>query len=235
MNGSGAVDQQLFPNFAQARGRRRRGTATTRPSRRTPSGRCRRSSPAGSRRPAPSCRRSTTIRRTCSRCSAVRCRSTCTRPSPRCARSRCARRAPTTPPACSGSQDLGNDAYHLWRDFASPHETTVNFSENSVVQWGLPQMHDFVRSLQPGKGPRLDFVHIELPHEPWHLLSTLQDTEQPGAAAGREQARVAEGRVAGRERASPAPAPGAGDRHGARADHEEAEAASARGTTRWWW
>jgi hypothetical protein len=74
-------------------------------------------------------------------------------------------------------QDLGNDAYRLWRDFASPHETTVNFSDASVVQWGLPQMRDFVRSLQPGTGPRLDFAHIELPHEPWHLLPTLQDND----------------------------------------------------------
>jgi hypothetical protein len=72
--------------------------------------------------------------------------------------------------------DLGTDAYHLWRDFASPHASSVNFSESSVVQWGLPQQRNFVRSLQPGKGPRLDFVHVELPHEPWHLLSTLQDT-----------------------------------------------------------
>ena len=90
---------------------------------------------------------------------------------------RCARRGRTTRPACSVCKNLGNDAYQLWRDFASPHESTVNFSENSVVQWGLPQMRDFVRSLQPGKGPRLDFVHIELPHEPWHLLPTLQDTD----------------------------------------------------------
>ena len=92
-----------------------------------------------------------------------------------CPRSLCAARA-NDATGVQRLQDLGNDAYHLWRDFASPHDTGVNFSENSVVQWGLPQQRAFVRSLQPGKGPRLDFVHVELPHEPWHLLSTLQDT-----------------------------------------------------------
>jgi hypothetical protein len=92
-----------------------------------------------------------------------------------CPRSLCAARA-NDATGVQRLQDLGNDAYRLWRDFASPHETTVNFSESSVVQWGLPQTRDFVRSLQPGAEPRLDFVHIELPHEPWHLISTLQDS-----------------------------------------------------------
>ncbi len=71
---------------------------------------------------------------------------------------------------------LGSDALHLWKDFASPKPSTINFSEDSVVQYGLPQMRQFVASLQPGSKPQLDFVHIELPHQPWHLLPTLQDT-----------------------------------------------------------
>ena len=70
---------------------------------------------------------------------------------------------------------LGADAFDLWKGFASPHPETVNFSEDSVVQYGLPQIRGFVQSIQPGTGPRLDFVHIELPHQPWHLLPTLQD------------------------------------------------------------
>ena len=45
------------------------------------------------------------------------------------------------------------------------------------MQCGLPQMREFVASLQPGDKPQLDFVHIELPHQPWHLLPTLQDTQ----------------------------------------------------------
>jgi hypothetical protein len=79
---------------------------------------------------------------------------------------------------------LGQDAYHLWHDFASPKPSTVNFSEDSVVQYGLPQMQEFVDSLQPGTRPQLDFVHIELPHEPWHLLKTLQSDEQFGPQQG---------------------------------------------------
>ncbi len=72
---------------------------------------------------------------------------------------------------------LGEDAVTLWRAFASPKPSTVNFSEDSVVQYGLPQMRQFVSSLRPGTKPQLDFVHIELPHQPWHLLPTLQDTQ----------------------------------------------------------
>ena len=49
------------------------------------------------------------------------------------------------------------------------------------MQWGLPQdRHTFVQSLQPGTGPRLDFVHVELPHEPWHCCRPSR-TPQPGA------------------------------------------------------
>lgn len=72
---------------------------------------------------------------------------------------------------------LGDDAFHLWRDFASPHPSVVDFSESSVVQYGLPQVNGFLSSLAPAKGPQLDFVHVELPHQPWHLLPTLQDNQ----------------------------------------------------------
>ena len=72
---------------------------------------------------------------------------------------------------------LGVDTVHLWREFASPKPTAINFSEDSVVQYGLPHMRQFVNSLHPGKGPELDFVHIELPHQPWHLLPSLQDNQ----------------------------------------------------------
>jgi len=91
-----------------------------------------------------------------------------------CPRSLCAARAD----AASGFgrvKALGVDAYHLWRDFASPKPTGVNFSEDSVLQYGLAQKRSFIESLRPGTGPELDFVHIELPHQPWHLLPTLQD------------------------------------------------------------
>jgi hypothetical protein len=79
---------------------------------------------------------------------------------------------------------LGGDAVTLWKDFASPKPSTVNLSDDSVVQYGLPQMQKFVASLQPGSKPQLDFVHIELPHEPWHLLKTLQSNEQFAAQQG---------------------------------------------------
>ena len=49
------------------------------------------------------------------------CRSTCTRRSPRCARALCAARA-NGRRGMQRFQDLGSDAYHLWRDFASPDE-----------------------------------------------------------------------------------------------------------------
>ncbi len=77
----------------------------------------------------------------------------------------------------TGLKLLGKDTVRLWKDFASPNRSTVNFSDDSVVQYGLPQMRKFVASLQPGTGPELDFVHIELPHQPWHLLPDLKDNQ----------------------------------------------------------
>ncbi len=93
-----------------------------------------------------------------------------------CPSSLCAARA-TDATGLEATRLLAGDAVKLWRAFASPKPEAINFSEDSVVQYGLPQMMQFVDSLQAGTGPQLDFVHIELPHEPWHLLPSLQDTE----------------------------------------------------------
>ncbi len=93
-----------------------------------------------------------------------------------CPKSFCAARA-TDATGIERMKLLGDDAVALWRDFASPKSSTVDFGNASVVQYGLPQMRQFVASLQPATKPQLDFVHIELPHQPWHLLPTLQDNE----------------------------------------------------------
>ena len=93
-----------------------------------------------------------------------------------CPKSFCAARA-TDATGLKRMRLLGDDALTLWRDFASPKPATINFSEDSVVQFGLPQMRQFIASLRPSDKPQLDFVHVELPHQPWHLLPTLQDTQ----------------------------------------------------------
>ena len=115
-----------------------------------------------------------------------------------CPRSTCSARA-TDASGLRAMKLLGGDALKLWRTFASPKPEAMNFSEDSVVQYGVPQMQQFVDSLKSGPGPQLDFVHIELPHEPWHLLPTLQDTQHLAPAAGCQQVDLAE-RTRGRPR-----------------------------------
>jgi hypothetical protein len=65
----------------------------------------------------------------------------------------------------------------LWREYASPERFKFSFSDDLGVGIAVPTMNDFVASLQPSSGPELDYVHIVLPHNPWHYLPTLQDTK----------------------------------------------------------
>jgi hypothetical protein len=176
MNGSGAVDQQLFPNFAQLASESTwyRNDTTVAPytERAVPAILTGRLPPTGTVVPSVDDYPQNLF----TMLGGALPFNVHEAVTALCPRSLCAARA-NDATGVQRLRSLGDDAYRLWSDFASPQPSSVNFSETSVVQWGIPQMHDFVHSLQPGRGPRLDFVHIELPHEPWHLLPTLQDSD----------------------------------------------------------
>jgi hypothetical protein len=92
-----------------------------------------------------------------------------------------------TADACGSSQAAGaNDGFggllregvDQWRSFASPNRTSRQdalLHESPHTADAVAAADDFVRSLRPSDGPELDFVHILLPHTPWHYLGAGQD------------------------------------------------------------
>jgi hypothetical protein len=74
-----------------------------------------------------------------------------------------------------GLADLGRIAADDWWDLASPDR--LEASQLQTATWPAPQFagEPFVRSLQPARGPTLDFLHVALPHQEWRFLPTGQD------------------------------------------------------------
>lgn len=79
------------------------------------------------------------------------------------------------------------DTFHLWRDFASP-KRVVDLTDLAGVfaldPNPLGTAARFVATLRPSKVPRLDFLHVFLPHQPWRYFGTGQDTGATGIAPG---------------------------------------------------
>jgi Sulfatase len=73
-----------------------------------------------------------------------------------------------------GFQKLLYDTVYLWRHFAAPDRTGENLGfdnpEGEGEKNAIPIGEQFVRSLTPTNRPRLDFLHVLLPHWPWHYL-----------------------------------------------------------------
>jgi hypothetical protein len=83
-----------------------------------------------------------------------------------------------------GFGGLVSQSAELWHQFASPNRAEFSFNESNGTKSALQVAESFVRSLHTSTHPELDFVHIELPHEPWHYLPTLQDNGDTGRVAG---------------------------------------------------
>jgi hypothetical protein len=73
---------------------------------------------------------------------------------------------------------LVDQSLQLWRSFASPKRSAAsfNFNEAAVASLGtgLKVSEEFVESLEPATEPQFDYAHIELPHLPWQLTKSLQ-------------------------------------------------------------
>jgi hypothetical protein len=103
-----------------------------------------------------------------------------------CARRLCPRREGAAG-ADSGFVSLVYDSFDLWRRFASPVREAegIDFSDVGVGdQDPLDTGRRFVRSLGPTSGSRLDFLHVLLPHVPWHYLPSGQDYQAIGGVRG---------------------------------------------------
>ncbi len=68
------------------------------------------------------------------------------------------------------------DAADLWWRFASPGPgaTFKCVCDDDSLKNGLPLGDSFIRDIKPTAQPRLDYVHLLIPHAPWHLASSGQ-------------------------------------------------------------
>jgi hypothetical protein len=87
-----------------------------------------------------------------------------------------------------GLRGLVYDSFVLWRGFASPRRTPeeVGFAGNELLGdfHAMRSGGQFVRSLRPAAEPRLDFLHLLLPHAPSHYLPSGQDYLEREMAGG---------------------------------------------------
>ena len=111
---------------------------------------------------------------------------------------------------------LATDSLDLWQQFASPERSKPGLDiVRGVLSLDPNPMgtaRAFVDSLGPTSAPRLDFLHVLLPHWPWHYVQSTQDDRSIGQPAG-PRGRPVEQRVGRDVGARAAPPAGAGDRH----------------------
>jgi len=85
-------------------------------------------------------------------------------------------------------RSLLGTATELWRERVDPgNQGEVDFTVSD--QWFDPaspsRLAEFAPSLAPsGDRPRLDFLHVLLPHQPWHLLPDGSEYEAPNPPPG---------------------------------------------------
>ena len=99
-----------------------------------------------------------------------------------------------SPRICTGSRPSGSlvynefglvrDAVDLWRSFVSPVRTNSGFLPDPRLEPSMPIARKFVYSLRPGTEKMLDFLHVELPHQPWRYVGTWQDAQLKKAMPG---------------------------------------------------
>jgi hypothetical protein len=80
----------------------------------------------------------------------------------------------------AGFTGLLEDAFDLWKEFSKPERVEEQRSLNAALAFPeepLPPARRFVRSLRARANDTFDFAHMELPHNPWRFLPTMQDTQ----------------------------------------------------------
>jgi hypothetical protein len=95
--------------------------------------------------------------------------------------------APDEKPTADRLSDLVSVSRELWWQDASPERAKVDaFAEGDILgdPHALATGDRFVSNLRPTTKPRLDYLHVELPHQPWHYLPTGQDYLQGETSPG---------------------------------------------------
>jgi hypothetical protein len=83
-------------------------------------------------------------------------------------------------------KQLLKDAVEIWRRIASPRGSTGTVLTHEVGARGT-DFEEFIGSLRRSETPRLDYLHVQLPHVPYsYLPSGRQYEQQPHLLAGLE-------------------------------------------------
>ena len=80
--------------------------------------------------------------------------------------------------ANDGLDGLLDEGVNQWETFASPERTTKQdalLHQSPYVENAFDSSQSFVNSLKPSAKSQLDFLHVLLPHTPWHYLGPGQD------------------------------------------------------------
>ncbi len=80
--------------------------------------------------------------------------------------------------ANNGLSGLLDEGVNQWETFASPERTTKQdalLHQSPYVENAIDSSQSFVNSLEPSGRSQLDFLHVLLPHTPWHYLGPAQD------------------------------------------------------------
>ena len=89
------------------------------------------------------------------------------------------KRAPSRLNVRSGFAGMVGDVASIWQDFAAPNRApSFRFDGlGSADTQALDTADKFLTTLRPSQKPRIDFLHLLLPHFPWHYLPTGQRYE----------------------------------------------------------
>ncbi len=89
------------------------------------------------------------------------------------------KRTPSRLNVQSGFTGMVGDVVSIWRDFASPNRApSFRFDGlGSADTQALDTADKFLATIRPANKPRVDFLHLLLPHFPWHYLPTGQRYE----------------------------------------------------------
>lgn len=84
-----------------------------------------------------------------------------------------------------GLSGLLRTGWEFWQDVAGPERATApEFMVPGLLEDSLREGESFVDSIDESEGPRLDFLHLLMPHQPWHYLPGGRDNGEGGDAEG---------------------------------------------------
>lgn len=84
------------------------------------------------------------------------------------------------------TKEFVSDLLSLWTKFAAPSRADRTLAGGRALTGAVTGAEEFIASLRPSRSdrPTLDFAHLALPHQPWHLTAQLQNDEAVGLTPG---------------------------------------------------